>query len=126
LGPWATVHSAGTSAVNSPDGDTWATKDGSNNLVPFTGATPGTATGAWGGVPSGGTGVENYDTSGTTTVTGLNRNVNTIRYTGPGASQPGNINPVGNVLTINGFMNAGTGEFFIGGTGGANNYPINV
>ncbi|MES2475312.1 MAG: autotransporter-associated beta strand repeat-containing protein [Verrucomicrobiota bacterium] len=125
LGPWATIHSAGTSANNAVDGDTYATVTG-GSIVPYTGATAVAGTGAWGGIPSGGTGTINYDSSGTMAVTGLVRDVNTIRYTGTGATQPSNINPVGNVLTLNGFMNAGSGEFFIGGTGGANQYGVNV
>lgn len=129
LGPWAAVLSTGTSANNSASGATYATVSG-GNIVPYIGATAQTTAGAWGDLPSGGTGNVNYDLSsaGTLGATGLNRNVNTIRYTGTGATQRSNTNSggtsAGDVLTINGFMNAGTGEFFIGGTGGENNFGI--
>ncbi len=125
LGSWALVQKTGTSANNAPDGFTFATLSG-GTVTPYLAATAMTGAGAWGGIPSGGDGTLNYDVSGTMAVTGLSRSVNTLRYTGAGATQVGNINSAGDLLTANGFMNAGSGEFIIGGTGGANNYGINV
>ena len=114
LVPWAVMTNAGTSANNSVLGNTFATTSG-GNLVAYTGATAETTTAsAWGGIPSGGTGTVNYDISigGTPGATGLNRNVNTLRYTGGGMTQGGN--NTGLLLNANAIMNAGTGTFTIG------------
>lgn len=128
VGPWATVQSTGASANNSSAGNTYATVSG-GNIVAYTGATASTGTTAWGGaVPSGGTGTINYDLSsaGTLGAFGLARNVNTFRYTGTGARQPGNTENA-DLLTINGFMNAGTGTFTFGTLGNVtNDRPYNV
>jgi fibronectin-binding autotransporter adhesin len=104
IGPWAIINSPNVASINAPDGYTYAASNGSN-LVPYIGATPLTGTGTWGGMPSGGTGTINYDVNVTGTGAGAGnaRNVNTIRYTGPGFTQGGT------TLTINGLMNAGTG-----------------
>lgn len=96
LGPWAAVSGTGTAANDSANGFTYATLSGSN-IVPYTGATSESSnTSAWGGIPSGGTGTVNYDISATYTagsdLTGLVRDVNTIRYTGAGLSQESNGN----------------------------------
>lgn len=117
VGPWASIASAGTAANNATGGYTYATVS-AGNLQPYTGATSQTLTTAWGGIPSGGTGTINYDISSSAAVlgaTGLNRNINTIRYTGTGARQPGN--NAGTLLTINGIMNSGTGTFTLGRNG---------
>jgi fibronectin-binding autotransporter adhesin len=122
VGPWAVVNNAGAYS--------YATVNGSGDLVAYTGATQeSNASTAWAGIPSGGTGTVNYDitASGTFGTTGLMRNVNTIRYLGSGAatqnSNTGNTTGV-NVLTLNGFMNDGGGTFTIGTppgqTGGLN------
>lgn len=128
LGPWASVRSAGTTANNSANGDTYATVSG-GNIVPYTTATASTGTTALGGaIPSGGAGTANYDLSGAGTLGafGLARNVNTIRYTASGARQPGNTTDA-DLLTLNGFMNAGTGAFTFGTLGNvANDRPYNV
>jgi autotransporter-associated beta strand protein len=126
--PWATIWSSGAAANSSASGYTFATVS-SGTLAPYTAATSMTTAGsAWGGIPSGGTGTINYDINvgGPLGATGLSRSVNTIRYTGTGATQPSNINAVGNVLTTNAFINVGTGTFNIGGTGGSNNFGINI
>jgi autotransporter-associated beta strand protein len=118
VGPWAFVKSSGAPANNLGNGHTFATKDLGGNLVPYTAATPQTSTGAWGGIASGGDGTLNCDISSSAAVlgtTGLNRNLNTLRYTGSGARQPGN--NAGDLLTLNGLMNAGTGPFTIGRNG---------
>ncbi len=114
VGPWAIVKSAGAAANNSAAGHAYATKDGANNVVAYTAAGSMATTGAWGGIPSGGTGTANYDISGAGLLgaTGLARSVNTLRYTGAGARQPGN--NAADLLTIGGLMNAGTGAFTIG------------
>ncbi len=108
VGPWAVVQNTGntTAANDGVGGFTYATISG-GVISAYTGATPeAIATGStWGGIPAGGTGLINYDISGTTgTAAGSLRNVNTIRYTGAGMTQA-----AGSTLTINGFMNAGTG-----------------
>ena len=128
LGPWASVRSAGSTANNSAAGDTYATVSG-GNIIPYTTATASTANTALGGnIPSGGAGTVNYDLSGVGTLGpfGLARNVNTIRYTASGARQPGNTANA-DLLTFNGFMNAGTGTFTFGTLGDvANDRPYNV
>lgn len=117
VGPWALVKSAGAAANNSSAGHAYAAKDGSNNLVAYVSAISQTATSAWGGIPSGGTGTLNYDinAAGTLGATGLLRSVNTLRYTGPGARQPGNNG--GDLIALNGLMNAGTGTLTLGNPG---------
>lgn len=129
VGPWASVTSAGSSAGGLPDGDTYATVT-AGNVVPYTGGTQLTTTGAWGGMPSGGTGTVNYDltTPANPYATfGLGRFPNTVRYTGFGlARQPGNTNNA-DLFTLNGFMNAGGGTFTFGTAGNvANDRPYNV
>ncbi len=116
LGSWAIVQNTGASANNSSAGYTFATVSG-GSIAAYTAATSQTLTTAWGGVASGGAGTANYDLSGAGTFgsTGLSRNINTIRYTGSGARQPGN--NAGDLLTINGIMNAGTGALTLGRNG---------
>ncbi len=112
IGPWALVNNAGNYSYASVT---------SGNITAYTGATLITInTGAWGNIPSGGTGTVNYDinSGGTYAQTGLGRNVNTIRYLGTGAIQTSNSGSANNTLmTINGFINDGTGAFVIGVTG---------
>jgi autotransporter-associated beta strand protein len=107
LGPGGVISSPGAAANNSATGYTFATVSG-GNIVPYTSATPLSANGtgvAWGGIPAGGDGTVNYDVDATAPANiGSARNVNTIRYTGTGITQPGSA-----ALTINGLMNAGTG-----------------
>jgi len=104
---------------------TWATKGTGDStryatlsdgtLTEYTGATLlSTAGSAWAGMPSGGAGLINYEIniSGTPGVTGLNRNVNSILYTGTGMTQGGN--NTGLLLNTNGILNAGTGTMVIG------------
>jgi autotransporter-associated beta strand protein len=116
LGTWTQILSTGAAANNSANGATYATVT-SGNIAPYTAATSQTLATAWGGIASGGTGTVNYDISsaGTLGATGLGRNINTIRYTGTGARQPGN--NAGDLLTINGLMNSGTGAFTLGRNG---------
>jgi len=120
VGPWAVIKNNSTAASNNTaNGYTFGTIT-SGNLVAYTAATPETTTAsAWGGIPSGGTGTVNYDISiaGTPGLTGLNRNVNTIRYTGSGMMQNGNTNTT--LLNVNAILNAGTGTFILGGAGTA-------
>ncbi len=128
VGPWASIANAGAASNNATGGYTYATVS-AGNLQPYTGATSQTLTTAWGGIGSGGTGTINYDISSSTAVlgaTGLGRNINTIRYTGSGARQPGN--NAGDLLTINGIMNSGTGEFTLGRNGAniANDFSFGI
>lgn len=129
IGPWAVSQKSGAAANNSTNGFTFATITG-GNVVPYTSATAMTNnTNAWGGISSGGSGTVNYDVSASAAVlspTGLNRNVNTIRYTGTGARQPGNGS--GDLLTINGLMNAGTGALTLGRNGSniTNDYSFGI
>lgn len=71
--------------------------------------------GVFGGMPGGGDGTANYDVSGTGIfpVYGVARSLNTIRYTGGGATQQSNTTL--DLLTINGILNAGSGPLVIGG-----------
>ncbi len=105
---WAIVSSSGTAANNSANGYTFATLSGTN-IVAYTGATAETGTGTWGGL-SGKNYAANYDLSGAGTFSGAGsaRGANTIRYTGIGASQSGS------TITINCFLNSGTGTFTVG------------
>ncbi|MEY4244058.1 MAG: hypothetical protein RLZZ245_1643, partial [Verrucomicrobiota bacterium] len=116
-GPWAIQRNAGAASNNSANGHTYLFKNASGNLVPYISATPQTSTTAWGGIGSGGDGTVNHDlnSAGTLGTTGLPRSFNTLRYTGSGARQPGNT--AGDLLTINGILNAGTGTFTIGRDG---------
>lgn len=118
VAPWAHVKSSGAAAAGTAAGYNFATVTG-GNVVPYTGATAATTgTSAWGGIPSGGTGTINYDVSMTSPgVTGLNRNVNTLRYIGGAATQNGNT--ASTLLNANCILNAGTGTFTIGGGGTA-------
>jgi autotransporter-associated beta strand protein len=126
LGPWATTGS-GIDAR-------YATLN-AGVIQPYTGATALTGiNGVFGGIPSGGTGTVNYDVagSGSFSVYGLARNLNTIRYTGSGATQLSNTSF--DLLTINGILNVGTGPLTIGGgtnqlrvtIGASNNLVLNA
>lgn len=122
VGPWASITAA-------PVGDAYTTVI-AGNLEPYTGATQLTTTGAWGGMPSGGSAITNYDltTSANPYATfGLARSANTVRYTGMGVGrQPGNTANA-DLFTMNGFMNAGLGTFTFGTAGDvANDRPYNV
>jgi autotransporter-associated beta strand protein len=107
LGPWASI---GTGAATR-----YATLDGSNNVVSYTGGTTTT----WAGTINSAT--TNYEISanGTATYGGSERVANTIRYTGGAGSviSLGNTSAVG--LTVNGLINAGTGAITFQHGGGA-------
>jgi autotransporter-associated beta strand protein len=107
LGPWAFI---GTGTETR-----YATLDGSNNVVAFTG---GTAT-IWAGTINSAT--TNYEISanGTATYGGSERIANTIRYTGGAGSviSLGNTSAAG--LTVNGLINAGTAGITFQHGGGA-------
>lgn len=119
VGPWAAVNTSG--AYN------FATIT-AGNLVAYTAATQLTANTPFGGMPTGGTPTINYDLTSTATYAtfGTARFANTVRYTGAGSRQPSNtLN--GDLFTMNGFMNAGTGTFTFGTAGNvANDRPYNV
>jgi autotransporter-associated beta strand protein len=106
LGPWAFI---GTGTATR-----YATLDGSNNVVSFT----GTAT-TWAGTINSAT--TNYEISanGTATYGGSERIANTIRYTGGAGSviSLGNTSAAG--LTVNGLINAGTAGITFQHGGGA-------
>jgi autotransporter-associated beta strand protein len=117
VGPWAIVQRAGAATNNGTGGFTFATISG-GNITPYTAATSLTGTGAWGGIPSGGTGTINYDLSTSSALlgsTGLLRTVNSLRYTGGGARQPGN--NAGDLFSTNSIMNSGTGTLTLGRNG---------
>jgi autotransporter-associated beta strand protein len=128
VGPWAMIKGPGSAANSVVTGHTYATKDAGGSLLPYAAATSQTLTTAWGGIASGGTGTANYDlnSAGLLGATGLNRNINTLRYTGSGARQPGN--NAGDLLTLNGLMNAGSGAFTIGLNGAniTNDYSFGI
>jgi autotransporter-associated beta strand protein len=96
LGPWATI---GTGT-----GTRYATLDGSNNVVAYTGALA-SANFAW---TSSNPATNNYDVAATGAEIGVSRTANTVRYTGgQGTQQVGNTSAT--LLTLNGLTNAGTG-----------------
>ena len=115
LGAWATVGSGASLRYASLS---------SGNLVPYTyqpAEIMSNNAGAWGGIGSGGTGNINYNiTSSAAAATGLNRNVNTLLYTGTGLTQGGN--NTGLLLNANGIINAGTGTLIVGAS--ANQFGI--
>jgi fibronectin-binding autotransporter adhesin len=118
LGAWVAVSSPGVAANDTAAGFNFATLSSSNTIIPYTtGTSETTAASAWGGIPSGNSSTVNYDINvgGTPGATGLQRIVNTIRYTGTGANQTGN-NTGSPLLVPNGIMNAGSGPFVIAGT----------
>ena len=96
LGPWASI-GTGTSTR-------FATLDGSNNVVSYTGAAN-----TWAGTLNSTTANYEISASGTTTYGGSERIANTIRYTGGAGTvvSLGNNSAAG--LTVNGLINAGTG-----------------
>jgi fibronectin-binding autotransporter adhesin len=106
LGPWASI---GTGTATR-----YATLDGSNNVVSFT----GTAT-TWAGAVNSATANYEISTAGTATYGGSERLANTIRYTGGAGSviSLGNTSIFG--LTVNGLTNAGTGAITFQHGGGA-------
>lgn len=119
VGSWAVMTNSGTAANNSALGYTFATTSGVN-VAAYTGATPETTTAsAWGGIGSGGSGTVNYDISitGTPGQTGLNRNVNTLRYTGGSAGFNQQGNNTGLLLNANGILNAGAGTLTLASGG---------
>jgi autotransporter-associated beta strand protein len=107
LGPWASI---GTGT-----GTRYATLDGSNNVVGFTGATAAAAFG-W---PSGNDATFNYDVAAVQAALGVSRTGNTARYTGGAGTQTWGNSGANVTITLNGLMNAGTGTltFAKGGTG---------
>lgn len=122
VGPWASITAA-------PAGDAYTTVT-AGNLEPYTAGTQLTTTGAWGGMPSGGSATTNYDltlSANPYATFGLARSANTVRYTGQGVGrQPGNTANA-DLFTMNGFMNAGLGTFTFGTAGNvANDRPYNV
>jgi fibronectin-binding autotransporter adhesin len=106
LGPWASI---GTGTATR-----YATLDGSNNVVSFT----GTAT-TWGGTVNSATANYEISAAGTATYGGSERLANTIRYTGSTGStiSLGNSSAFG--LTVNGVITAGTGTITFNHGGGA-------
>jgi fibronectin-binding autotransporter adhesin len=105
LGPWASI---GTGTATR-----YATLDGSNNVVGFT----GTAT-TWNTMNSATTNFE-ISTAGTATYGGSERVANTIRYTGGAGSVISLGNNTAFGLTVNGLVNAGTGAITFQPGGGA-------
>jgi autotransporter-associated beta strand protein len=105
LGAWAFTGSG--TAIR------YATVTG-GTIAAFTSGTVLSGSGAFGGMPSGDTGTVNYDvtSSGTFAAMGLGRVVNTIDYSGAGATQPA-ANAV--TLTTNGILTSGGGPLVIGG-----------
>lgn len=95
IGPWATIGS-GASAF-------YATIDGSNNIVAYTG---GTAAATAADVTST-TGLVHYDVAAAGTV-GAGASVNTLRYTGAAGTIAGD-------FTANGILSAGSGALTLSG-----------
>jgi autotransporter-associated beta strand protein len=107
--PWAIVGSGSTARFATVSGTT---------IAGYSAATQETTTAsAWGGIASGGTGTINYDItiSGTPGATGLDRDVNTLRFTGTGLNQSGN--NTGVLLNTNAILNVGTGPLNLATSG---------
>ncbi len=89
----------------------------SNNgtIAGYTGATAESGSGVFGGIPAGDTSSVNYNvtSAGTFAEISSSSSVNTIAYSGSGATQPAASNTS---LTVNGIMNTGTGPLTIGGS----------
>ena len=120
LGPWAFFGTGANTlyAYNGPN-----TSGGSIGGYSYVGGNSESGTaGAFGGIPSGGSGTVNYKVagSGTFQVMGILRSVDTINYTGGGATQQSNNSNI--LLVINGLMNTGSGPLTIGGGG----FQLNV
>ncbi|MCB1133476.1 MAG: autotransporter-associated beta strand repeat-containing protein, partial [Verrucomicrobiae bacterium] len=110
LGPWAFA------------GDRYATLDGSNNVVGFTG---GTAVAAFGWTSSN-PATFNYDVAGVQGALGVSRTANTARYTGGAGTQTWGNSGANVTITLNGLTNAGSGTltFAKGGTGSGTGVAI--
>ncbi len=120
VGPWAAVNNSGTNSYATVSAGVIQAYTAPNVVT-------NTPVGGWGNIPSTGLGIDptaNWDitTAATYPNAGANRSVNTIRYTGFGAArQNSNSTSAAGVfvMTLNGFMNAGSGPFTIGGDPGA-------
>ncbi|MCP5547388.1 MAG: autotransporter-associated beta strand repeat-containing protein [Akkermansiaceae bacterium] len=116
-GPWAAVRSTGIAAAGSANGFTYATKNGSNQLVTFQAATSAN----WGWTSSNND-TFNYDVTGPGgggNQLGVARTANTARYVGGTVTQYwGNNNTT--TITLNGLMNAGTGTLTFAQNGPGN------
>ncbi|RYD64768.1 MAG: hypothetical protein EOP83_08960, partial [Verrucomicrobiaceae bacterium] len=123
VGTWSMVKSAGTAANGGSGGFTYGTVSG-GNIVPYTTATPLTAS-LW---TAPGANTVNYDVSGATLNMGVSRVAKTLRYTGAAATTY-TVNS-GATLTVNGMMNAGGGLWtynpsVIIGSSGSNELVLN-
>ena len=108
IGPWATFASGGSTR--------YATINGSNNIVAYTG---GTAAATAANVTDT-TGAVNYDMAGGNATLGTGANINTLRYTAGGATITGN-------LTTRGIMNVGGGTLvFSGAVTGVGELVVNT
>jgi autotransporter-associated beta strand protein len=111
LGPWASI-GTGTSTR-------FATLDGSNNVVSYTGTTDV----AFGAIPNGGTGLINYriTSAGSVAYGSGTRNINTLTHSA-GATTLTWGNAAGQInLVTNGVLNAGSGTLtLVGGGSNAN------
>jgi autotransporter-associated beta strand protein len=96
IGPWASYGSGASTR--------YATIDGSNTILGLTGTAAATAANV-----TSVAGTFNYDMAGGNAVFGTNANINTLRYTGGGATITGN-------LTTRGIMNVGGGALTLSGT----------
>jgi autotransporter-associated beta strand protein len=104
LGPWV--------GVGSGSNTRYATLSG-GNIVGYTGATSSANFGWNSANPN----TQNYDVSGVGGALGVNRQANTVRYTGGAGTQNwGNNNTT--TITLNGLMNVGTGTLTFGQAGG--------
>ena len=85
-------------------------------VAAYEGGTVMSATGAFGGIPSGNNATVNYvlNPGAVFTAMGIPRSIHTLMSTGTGGTQASNNN--GATLTVNGILNVGSGRLTIGGS----------
>jgi len=118
VGAWAIITNSGAGANSSASGYSYATTSG-GNIVAYTAGTALTGGWTW---SAPGANTANYDVTGVNQI-GTTRTANTIRYTGPAATELiANNDAIS--FTNNGVINDGTGTYTIGSGdtvgGGAN------
>ena len=106
MGTWAFTGSGPTTRYATVVGGT---------IAAYGGGTVVSATGAFGGIPSGDNSAVNYvvDPAATFAVMGIPRSIHTLTYAGAGGTQASNNNAT--TLTLDGLLHVGSGRLTIGG-----------